>query len=181
MALLTGLTIDDFEQLPDAVAKNHELVKGELIDVSGNIGGHNGLRDALVEVLSPFVRRNKLGRIVSEQEFEFDEETAYGPDVSFLGPDKAKRFDRQLRVQRFVPDLAIEIASKSDKFEALMEKALLYQRCGVKEVYLFSVQIRQVFRYVDQPVPTILTESQDFRPGQIPGFSIRIADLLAMI
>jgi hypothetical protein len=109
MALLTDLAIDDFEQLPDALARNHELVKGELVDVSGNIGSHNGLRDALVEVLSPYVRQNKLGRI-----------------VSLTTPARSRR-------------------------------------------------------YADQPVPTILTESQDFRPDQIPGFSIRIADLLAMI
>ena len=78
-------------------------------------------------------------------------------------------------------DLVIEIASKSDKFETLIEKALFYQRCGVKEVYLFSIQIRQVFRYLDQPTPVVLTETQEFRPELIPGFAIRISDLLAMI
>lgn len=180
MALLTGLTIDDFEQLPDAVAKNHELVKGELIDVSGNVFDHNSFRDLLVEILRPYVRQRKLGRIVAEQEFEFGDE-AYGPDVSFFGPEKVKLIERKLRVQRFIPDLAIEIASRNDKFEALIEKALVYQRHGVKEVYLFSIQLRQVLRFADQPAHTVLIESQDFRPDQIPGFSIRITDLLAMI
>src|SRR5438093_8840313 len=172
MALLTGLTIEEFEQLPDALARNHELVKGELVDVSGNVFNHNGLRDVLVQVLRPYVREHKLGHVVSEQEFEFEEEVAHGPDVSFFGPEKAKLVDGQLRVQRFVPDLLIEIASKSDKFETLIEKALFYQRCGVKEVYLFSIQIRQVFRYLDQPTPVVLTETQEFRPELIPGFAI---------
>jgi hypothetical protein len=36
MATATGLTIDDFERLPEALAHNHELVDGELVDVSGN-------------------------------------------------------------------------------------------------------------------------------------------------
>ncbi|HEV3331975.1 MAG TPA: hypothetical protein VG096_13380 [Bryobacteraceae bacterium] len=35
MASVTGLTIDDFERLPQEQAKNHELVDGELVDVSG--------------------------------------------------------------------------------------------------------------------------------------------------
>jgi len=138
MALLTGLTIEEFEQLPDALARNHELVKGELVDVSGNIGNHNGLRDVLVEVLRPYIREHKIGRLVAEQEFEFEEDVAYGPDVSFLGPDKAKRFDGQLRVQRFVPDLAIEIASKNDKFETLHEKALYYRSRGMSVEYAFN-------------------------------------------
>ena len=178
MATVTGLTIDDFEQLPDALAHNHELVDGELVDVSGNIGSHNRLRDALVELLRPYVRSHQLGMIVSEQEFQFDE-NAHGPDVSFLNSDKAKRFDGRLRVQRFVPDLAIEIASQSERFEALINKVLHYRGCGVKEVFIFS-ESRQVFVYSEHPT-VVLTESQDFRPEQIPGFSIRIADLFAMI
>ena len=39
MASVTGITIDDFEKLPDALALNHELVDGELVEVSGNIIG----------------------------------------------------------------------------------------------------------------------------------------------
>jgi hypothetical protein len=38
MAVLAELTIEDFEQLPIALAHNHELVDGELADVSGNSG-----------------------------------------------------------------------------------------------------------------------------------------------
>ena len=51
-----------------------------------------------------------LGRVIAEQEFAF-EENAHGPDVSFFGPERAKLYEGRLRVQRFVPDLAIEIVS----------------------------------------------------------------------
>jgi len=179
MAIVTGLTIEEFEQLPDALAHNHELVKGEFVDVSGNIGNHNSLRDVLVELMRPYVRENKLGRVLSEQEYDFDGD-AYGPDISFFGLEKRKLYDGQLRVQRFVPDLVIEIASRGERFETLMEKIGIYRNCGVKEAYIFSILTRQAFRYSAQP-PAILTESQEFRPEQIAGFSIRIADLLAMI
>jgi len=179
MSIITGLTIEDFEQLPDALARNHELVDGELVDVSGNTGGHNSLRDALVERSRPYVREHKLGRIVSEQEFQFDR-NAHGPDVSFLGPEKAEQFDRDLRVQPFVPDIAIEIASKNDRFETLFAKAYRYRECGTKEVFIFSLATRQVFVCSQHPV-TVLCENQDFSPKQIPGFSIRISDLFAMM
>jgi Uma2 family endonuclease len=179
MATITGLTIEDFEQLPDALARNHELVDGELIDVSGNTGGHNRLRDALVELSRPFVRQRKLGLIVSEQEFQFGD-NAHGPDVSFLGPAAAQQFDDRLRVQLFVPDVAIEIASKNDRFESLFAKAYRYRECGTKEVFIFSIATRQVFVCSQHPV-TVLCEDQDFRPGQIPGFSIKISDLFAMM
>jgi hypothetical protein len=44
MPLASPLTIEDFERLPDALALNHELVDGELVDVSGNTPIHNRLR-----------------------------------------------------------------------------------------------------------------------------------------
>ena len=83
MAISTGLTIEDFERLPDVLAHNHELVDGELVDVSGNTGYHNRLRDLLVMLLRPVVEP-ALGMIISEQEFDFGG-NAYGPDVSFIG------------------------------------------------------------------------------------------------
>ena len=48
MAIASGITIEEFERLPDALAHNHELVDGELVDVSGNTLYHNFLRDRLV-------------------------------------------------------------------------------------------------------------------------------------
>src|SRR5277367_981526 len=107
MAIETGITIEDFEHLPYALARNHELVDGELVDVSGSTFSHNDLRDLLVELLRAHVRAHKLGRIISEQEFDFNG-NAHGPDVSFIGSAKAQLIDRRRRVQLFVPDLAIE-------------------------------------------------------------------------
>jgi Uma2 family endonuclease len=103
------LTIDDFERLPQEMAKNRELVNGELVDVSGNTPRHNLLRDYLVRILWPSVEKNKLGTIISEQEHDFLG-NAHGPDVTFIVSGKQALVNPDRRVQRFVPDLAIEIA-----------------------------------------------------------------------
>jgi hypothetical protein len=66
MAIAAGITIEEFELLPAALAHNHELVNGELVDVSGNTLYHNLLRDLLVVLLRPFVESAKLGMIISE-------------------------------------------------------------------------------------------------------------------
>jgi len=47
-------------------------------------------------------------------------------------------------------------------------------------VYIFSIQTRQVFRYSGEHT-AVLNENEEFRPAQIPGFAIRIGDLLGMI
>jgi Uma2 family endonuclease len=176
MAAVTGLTIDDFERLPEVLARNHELVDGELVDVSGDKPQHNELRDSLVELLRPYVREHRLGYVISEQEYDFDG-NAHGPDVSFYNKSKGPLVNRSLRVQRFVPDLAIEIVSANDTFEKLAKKAQRYRACGIEEVWIFSVETRQAFLFSEQR-RVILDENDEFRQEPIPGFAIRIGDLL---
>jgi Uma2 family endonuclease len=178
VAISTGLTIEDFERLPDALANNHELIDGELVDVSGNTGYHNRLRDLLVKLLSPVVEP-ALGMIISEQEFDFDG-NAHGPDVSFIAASKLHLFDRKRRVQLFVPDLAIEIVSENDKFKALMQKAARYRKCGTKEVWVFSPDTREAFIFSENR-KIILGDQDLFESKMIPGFSIRLANLFDQV
>jgi Uma2 family endonuclease len=175
MQLVSPLTIDDFERLPSELAHNHELVDGELVDVSGNTPKHNGLRDLITAMLLFYVAEHKLGRVLGEQEYDFDG-NAHGPDVTFFGPDKAKLCDDNLRVQRFIPDLAIEIVSDNDTFKKLMRKVDRYRKCGTKEAWIFDIDFRRAFLFSEEG-DAILDENQPFQSSLIPGFSIRIGDL----
>jgi len=175
MQLVSPLTIDDFEKLPDALALNHELEDGKLVDVSGNTLIHNRLRDAFISLLRDYVKKNGLGEIVSEQEFDFGG-NAYGPDVSFFGPGKLPLCEAMRRVQRFVPDVAIEIVSENDTFKKLVRKADRYRKCGTKEVWIIDPDSRIAFMY-SEGLNTILRENGVFQSGLIPGFSIRLGDL----
>jgi Uma2 family endonuclease len=175
VAITTGITIEEFERLPDALAYYHELVNGELVDVSGNTVYHNSLRDLLVLLLAPHVRARKLGKIISEQEFDFDG-NAHGPDVSLIGSGKTSLIERRRRVQLFVPDLAIEIVSAGDTFTKLMEKAVRYRKCGTREVWVLSPDTRQAF-VQGEDRQAILGEADTFESKLIPGFSIRLGDV----
>jgi Uma2 family endonuclease len=175
MQLVSPLTIDDFERLPDELALNHELVDGALVDVSGNTLDHNYLRDLLISMLLPFVKEHKLGAVVSEQEYDFDG-NAHGPDLTFVVPEKSKLFDRGKRVQRFVPDLAIEIVSENDSFKKLIKKADRYRKCGTKEAWILDIDSRKALVF-SGTLNAILDENGIFQSSLIPGFSIRLGDL----
>ncbi len=175
MASVTGLTIEDFEKLPAALAHNHELVDGELVDVSANTAEHNSLRALLISLLLEYVKRNNLGRVMGEQEFDFDS-NAHGPDVTFFGPERARLYDRKRRIQPFVPDLAIEIVPQNDTFAALMKKARRYRKCGTKEVWIFDIEGREVHLFSEQQ-RAVLNENELFQSELIPGFSIRLGKL----
>ena len=173
--LFDGITIEEFERLPESLARNHELVDGKLVDVSGNTPYHNSLRDLLVAMLIPHVAERKLGKIISEQEFDF-EGNVHGPDVSFIAASRVHLLDRDRHVQQFVPDLAIEIVSKRDEFERLIEKATRYRRCGTREVWVLAPKNRQTF-VLSEDRRVILEDHEPFETKLVPGFSIRLADL----
>jgi Uma2 family endonuclease len=175
MSTLTGITIDEYEKLPAALAENHELVDGELVDVSGNTPKHNSARDFLVEIARPLVRRKRLGRILAEQEYDFAG-NAHGPDVSFVSRDKVHLIDENKRVQRFVPDLAVEVASQNDRFEPLLKKVMRYLDCGTQEVWLVSIANRQVFVY-RKAERRILGDRDVLSSQLIPGLKIQVRDL----
>jgi Uma2 family endonuclease len=172
---VSPLTIDDFEQLPDELALNHELEDGKLVEVSGNTLIHNRLRDCLISLLREHVKKNGLGEVVSEQEFDFGG-NAHGPDVAFYGPDKLRLCKGEKRVQRFVPDLAIEIVSENDTFRKLVKKADRYRKCGTKEGWIIDPDSRIAFLY-SEALNAILRENGIFESSLIPGFSIRLGDL----
>jgi Uma2 family endonuclease len=150
-------------------------VDGELIDVSGNTPEHIWLRDLLIEMLGPHVRRHKIGKIMAEQECAFGDD-AHGPDISFIRPEKIPLVSRKRRVQLFVPDLAIEIVSSNDKFSTIVKKARKYRRCGTREVWIFNIEEREAYLSSAER-DAILNENDTFSSPQIPGFSIRLEEL----
>src|SRR5437660_4092367 len=145
MAVATGITVEEFERLPDALSHNHELIDGELVKVSGNTEYHNALRELLARLLGNYAEERKLGKILCEQEYQFDDNNAHGPDISFIRAEKLHLRERKRRVQPFVPDLAIEIVSENDTFNKLMKKAARYRKCGTKEVWVLSQEMREAW------------------------------------
>ncbi len=175
MAVATGLTIEEYEALPEALARNHELVKGELVEVSGNTVSHNELRGLLEHVLRLHVEKNHLGgKVLSEQEYDLGEETTHAPDVSYFSKAKLTLCKRDRRVQLFVPDFVIEIASSNDRFGALAEKMQRYLAAGIKEAWLFWPSMRAAFYVVPGRQPEAV---EQFQPAALPGFSAPIHEL----
>ena len=175
MATTSGLSIDDFERLPADAVRNRELVDGELVDVSGNTPIHNKLRDRLIAQLLWWLNQNHSGDAIAEQQYDFLG-NAHGPDVSFSGPDKLALLDNRKRVQPFVPDLAIEIASASDTYEGLLRKKDRYRRAGTREVWLVSTELAEITIYTPGGVRT-LGPGGTLTSDLLPGFSLAVDDL----
>jgi len=175
VAATTSLTIDDFERLPADAVQQRELVDGELIDVSGNTPLHNIVRDRLLSRLMAWAEAQAAGEVISEQEYDFLG-NAHGPDVSFFGPEKQVLLDLDKRVQRFVPDLAIEVASASDTYDSLLRKKERYRRAGTTEVWLISAENAEIAIYGPDR-DRILRAGDTLSSEVLPGFAIAVNDL----
>jgi len=175
VAATTSLTIDDFERLPADAVQQRELVDGELIDVSGNTPRHNKIRDRLLSRLMAWAEAQAAGEVISEQEYDFLG-NAHGPDVSFFGPEKQVLLDLDKRVQRFVPDLAIEVASASDTYNSLLRKKARYRRAGTTEVWLISAENAEIAIYGPDR-DRILRAGDTLSSEVLPGFAIAVNDL----
>jgi Uma2 family endonuclease len=177
MATRTLLTIDDFERLPDEIAKNKELVDGELVDVSGNTPRHNMLKLRLAAILFTWLEGKNLGRVISEQEYDFLG-NAHGPDISFFGPAKQALLDLDKRVQRFVPDLAIEIPSANDTYVSIMRKRARYLSAGTQEVWLIDMEPRQITVFTRDGI-RIYRGSDNVATELLPGWTLTVDQLFA--
>lgn len=175
MATSTTLTIDDFERLPAGVAENHELVDGELVEVSGNTPRHNRLRNRVFTPLWRVVEDSNLGEVTVEQEYDFLG-NAHGPDVSFFGPAKQSLVNLDRRVQRFVPDLAIEIASPNDTYDSLLLKKQRYLSAGVIEVWLISPKTHEITVFTKDGISS-LCASGVLTTDLLPGLAISVEEL----
>ena len=176
MATRTLLTVEQFEQLPEEEHYRYELDHGELIEVSCATYEHNEIRGVLEHALRAFLEAHRVGRVIAEQEFDFLG-NAHGPDVSVMGPAKGALLELDRRVQRFVPDLAIEVASESDTYEGLLAKKERYLKSGTAEVWLFSLRTRELAIFGARRNLT-LRGADAITTDLLPGFSITVDELL---
>ncbi len=143
--------------------------------MSGNTMDHNALRELLSRILGAFVSERQLGTVLSEQEYDFGG-NAHGPDLSYFSRAKRPLANRRLRVQRFVPDLAIEIASQHDTMRMLMRKKDRYLACGTQEVWIIEQESADILIFSDRG-NRILKGNDTIETELIPGFSIAVAEI----
>jgi Uma2 family endonuclease len=178
MASTTYLTVDDFERLPHEISESHELVDGTLVPVSGNTPNSNRIRDLLVVLLTPVVREQNLGLVIAEQEYDFGG-NVHGPDVTFLTAAKKALLNGRKRVQRFAPDLAIEVVSEYDSYSSLKRKKERYLRCGTREVWIVSPEDCEIEVYTEGNV-RVLRGEDELSTSLIPDFRITVRQLFEL-
>lgn len=158
-----------------------ELVEGTLVEKA------MGTREAFLagyirELLGPFVRANNLGILTpGDGAWELMSGLVRLPDVAFLSWDRLP--NRELPddpIGSAVPDLAVEVLSRSNTPGEMARKRGEYFRSGTRLVWEIDPRARTVRVYTSE---TAFTDhaAADTLTGDpvLPGFSLPLAQLFA--
>jgi Uma2 family endonuclease len=158
----------------------YELVDGKLMAKRMSfLAGRTGV--LISQRLGNYVEASHVGAVVQEisfQCFPHDPDLVRRPDIAFIAADRAKTIPDEGHV-RIPPDLAIEVISPGDRIYEFEEKLADYRSAGIKLVW----EVNPKFRYVrvhHSDRSSVRLEEGDTLTGEgvLPGFSIRVKDLL---
>ena len=174
MSTKTLMTAEQYGALDEPEGVRYELSEGELIVSPSAMLFHNLTCNRINLPLSIFVHQNKLGDVVMETDFQLDEDTVRRPDIAFISAGKLALIDPHKRLQ-VAPDLAIEVASTSDRPDDLMLKVQQYLNAGTGTVLVIYAEAHLAYLYRGQGRVEV------FESGPIeilPGFSLNLDDIL---
>ncbi len=141
---------------------------------------HGIIATNLISAINSYVKPRKLGRVVdASAEFKFAGKNPNRfPDVSFVSQS---RLPANLRTYAdFAPDLAIEIASPTDKAYQIQAKVKQFQKSAVKLIWVIYpfTQTVDIYRLPTGLVPHSvgITETLDGE-DVIPGFKLPISEI----
>lgn len=155
-----------------------EFINGEIIIHSPVIKAHNDASGLLLNLLSNYVRKNKLGFVGYEKIMIALTRNDYEPDICFFNNDKAQHFKKDQSLFP-APDFLVEVLSKSTTANDRGVKFNDYQAHGIMEYWLVHPTQNYVEQYVlnNQKQYELLLKAGEgnIKSKAIEGFKIPIA------
>jgi Uma2 family endonuclease len=178
MSTATLMSVEQFEAMPRDGRVDYELVEGELIEVSSPTARHAWIRDELRGSLRDFLRRTRLGVVVTEVDCRTTGNTVRKPDILFLMNERWALVDQDLLPLPFPPDIAVEILSPSEKAIDVNRKIDEYLAAGSREVWVVDPANIKVLIYTAERARRLVA-GDNIESPLLPGFSVEVAEALA--
>lgn len=175
------MSANQFRELLEDGQRWIELVRGRLVRLSPPDEIHGNAVRNLSATLSECFRREpglfacyELGLITA-----FDPDTVRCPAISCFRTDGGVGELDRLTTER-VPELVIEVASSSDRREAMSERIRGYIDWGVPAIWVFDPESQHAHVFLEGDVPKMLKENERLVGAPIvPGFAINVEDVFA--
>jgi Uma2 family endonuclease len=175
-------TVDDVVRLNDHEDRLYELVDGILVEKTVGLE-ESIIAGYILTILNVFVRPRRLGLVAGEAgTIQLDIDLVRIPDVSFFSLERLPGGEvPEEPVPLLVPDLVVEVISRSNTRKEMEEKLAEYFEKGVRLVWYVRPKSRVVDVYAARDHFTRLTVSMRLDGGDVlPGFSVPVGELFEM-
>jgi Uma2 family endonuclease len=175
-------TVDDVNRLNDHEDRLYELVDGILVEKTVGLQ-ESILAGDIVTILNIFVKPRALGLVAgADGTIQLDVNLVRIPDVAFFSWERLPGGELPDEpIPLLVPDLAVEVISRSNTPKEMAEKLKDYFEAGVRLVWFVRPRSRVVDVYTAQDHFTRLTASMRLDGGDVlPGFSVQVGELFQM-
>lgn len=185
------MTIADLEQLqtehPDW---QMELVDGSIVVMGPSDYESEEIGSRLLTFLNNWVMPRRLGRVTGSsagfilpnaQEEDGNNGSSEprnlrAPDVSFVKADRLKKTKRDF--VKLVPDLMVEVKSKTDRIKPLVEKIELFLQLGSIVGILIDPDKLTLTVYRPNQTPVVLKDKDTLIiPELLPGWELVVSEL----
>ncbi|MCP2728768.1 Uma2 family endonuclease [Limnofasciculus baicalensis] len=179
-----SLTISDLERLQTKLKDDNldyqlELIDGSIIVMGPSDYTSDEIGSRLIIFLGPWVLARKLGRVTGAAagfRLPNDNQDLRAPDVSFVSAERLKHSPRAFA--EVVPDLMVEIKSKTDRIKPIQEKIQFFLSLGTRVGILIDPDKETVTIYRPTGEATILTNNDILTiPELFPGWEIPVSEL----
>ena len=159
-----------------------ELVQGEIIRLMPTGHSHGYIEALLAALLVMFVRKHKLGRVLTGEVgvyTERDPDTVRGMDVAFISNERLAEVTSKSYLD-VAPELVVEVMSPDDRWTVIQQKLAEYFTIGVQLIWVVDPRLEQVHVYRSLTDIERLTNEDMLTGGEVlPGFELSVAELFA--
>ncbi len=172
-----SFTVKELEEIQIAYPDYRlELVDGSIIIMSPSGYESEEVGTEFARILGNWVRPRKLGRVVgSSAGFKLPNSDLRAPDVSFVCANRLKKSTEDYA--ELVPDLVVEVKSKTDSLDKLRTKIEDFMNLGAKVGILINPKTRTV--EVSCHGETVIFQDGDILtlPDLLPGWEVAISEI----
>lgn len=178
------VAVDLLLTLPDD-SYVYEVVDGVLVRMAGSGAEATTIGLRLAARLLAYVEEHRLGRVTgADGVYKFSNaETGLIPDAGFYAAERRALVTDRSKPIPFAPDLAVEVASPSQRANEMAAKAGLYLSGGTRLVWVIWPQSQHidVWRVGKPDSPSRALAADDSFDGEdvVPGFTYAVAALFA--
>jgi Uma2 family endonuclease len=158
-----------------------ELVEGQLVVMQAGGTPHSAASVAAAVTIGSWVRERGLGLCLTNEPgfiLARDPDTVRAPDFAFIRANRVPDPPPD-GYPELAPDFAIEVVGKDDKVQTVHDKARMWLREGVGELWVIDPRDRTATVHRPDEEPRTLAEDEEIAAcGPLAGFSCRVSELI---